>query len=405
MNLNPNKCGCFGLPDNLSLSIGDNIIEPVSQYKYLGVPFDHRGIAFPTFCKSLVKKASGTFYPVVSMSIARGWQCRWRLNMYKSYIRSKMEYCGGLLYLWLVANSISSTNTASIPKVVMDLFNVNDKAIAWICGLKPTAKPRGSGGIYVLQSISGIVPFFFRLEELAVLFKHHLDSSRSDNPIRFFNSPNIYPPPWHTNLLAPRLASIPLWKQWLRWKQIKLAEISSLSANNFRKGPLPAPPTPKLFLKMTRQSRLDGMGKYSLASKIRDPARVRIGSYDSSLRIEDKELRYACLRWRRGVWGACNGIVCPGCHLPFRPSHASKCNLLPPTAGNINSSDIAAMKSQWEKDGISKDIRNGAGAVEAAFEAKDWDSLRLIFNMLSNTLNIDWSGDGFKEDSSSDSID
>ena len=70
------------------------------------------------------------------------------------------------------------------------------------------------------------------------------------------------------------------------------------------------------------------------------------------------ELRYACLRWRRGIWGACNGIVCPGCHLPFRPSHASKCNLLPPGAGNINSSDISAMKSQWEKDGISKDIRN-----------------------------------------------
>jgi hypothetical protein len=215
LKLNPSKCGSFGIPPSNPLKMGDSTVPCLSAYKYLGVHFDPGGIDFPTFCKSLVKKASKIFYPVISRSIACDWENRWRLDMYKSFIRSRMEYCGGILYVWLVANSFTPASS-HLPKYISNLFDLNDRAVSWICGLKPTAKPRGSGGIYVLQSISGILPFFLRLAELAVLFKTHIISAHPDNPVHLFCGSAAPPPPWHTKTLAPRLAALQEWHQWLK---------------------------------------------------------------------------------------------------------------------------------------------------------------------------------------------
>ena len=178
--------------------------------------------------------------------------------------------------------------------------------------------------------------------------------------------------------------------------------ICNLSANPSYKGKLPAKPSPKLFLSMTRQQRLDGNCSFSLASRIRGKSRVHIGSYDHCLRISDKKLRETCIRWRRGIWGAVLGISCPGCLSPFRPSHAKKCNLFPSGSGGINDSDVSAFRTRWRQSGVSNAVLEGVGVIEFAFESKNLSLLRTLFGILAGILNIDWCGEGFVDASESD---
>ena len=72
---------------------------------------------------------------------------------------------------------------------------------------------------------------------------------------------------------------------------------------------------------------------------------MKMGSYDECFRIEDGELRESCIRWRRGIWGACIHVDCPVCHNPFRPSHAATCKLIPEGSGGITSADVENLHS------------------------------------------------------------
>ena len=148
---------------------------------------------------------------------------------------------------------------------------------------------------------------------------------------------------------------------------------------------------------------LDGNSSFSLASRIRGKARVHIGSYDFCLRIPHIELRETCIRWRRGIWGACIGVKCPVCSSPFRPSHASKCGLFPSGSGGVKDSDISAFRAKWTFSGVPVSITEGVGIVEYAFNLKNLTLLRALFEILAGILGIDWLGQGFIDDSESDS--
>ncbi len=174
------------------------------------------------------------------------------------------------------------------------------------------------------------------------------------------------------------IATTSPWKRWVKWKSTASHPTNVLS--------------PKLFLSSARQSILDCDCSFILAARIREKARSKIGSYDGCLRIEDRELRETCIRWRRGIWGACVHVNCPGCMNPFRTSHAATCKLIPEGSGGIKLSDIESLHSEWLQLGVPQSVLRGVGPLEVAFKNKDWSVVRVLFSVLADVLNIDWLG-------------
>jgi len=314
---------------------------------------------------------------------------------FKSLVRSKMEYGGGLLAAWMIANGANNRNPSQLPTPIGALSALTDRAACWILKLPISNRPGCPGGSGLLRSIAGLPHFIHRSWELAAFFMNHIHSSRADHPIRTFMFDPEDHPPWHDRKLPPRLHRSPIWTRWSTYlKQTHDAEQQN-AVRAVRQGQTRCPSTPKLslqrFVRNQRQGFLDSDGRLHLAGRIRGPSRVREGGFDCILLVQDPMLRQVLIRWRRGVWGL--GSVCTKCGEGFMPSHVARCGLLDDAFRPF----LAAaedLRLALTVEGVCADVLSGVGVVEAAIVARKWNSVREMFVELASTFGggVAWDG-------------
>ena len=401
---NHSKCAVVGNPGP-ELIMGATTVPNATSYTYLGLPVSSvtGGIDFETFCGRVYDKANKFFSACIPLSITHNWSEVCRLNVFKVFILSRFQYCGALLRVWLNGRGVLSpqqprpskdmrTSLRDASRGADSLRQLTDRATRWIFKLPAVdSPPTGPGGFPVLRSIAGLPSFIDRLDELACFFRHHIDKSDHDNPIR-----SIPPsaPPFPTNMFLRRLNAVPLVKEWVaaerRLVELQHAQAARRALNGRPDLPLQVPLV-KTFILKTRQYRLDEKGRLHLAARVMARARKDTGSFDRVLKIRRPDTRAALLRWRRGIWGA--GARCPECNDNFFPSHVARCKLLHDEWGHCEVDtfgDIHDLRTR----GVVPAVVDGYGCVDMCINHGEFKDAVLMLKDLCKKLDgvHDWTG-------------
>jgi hypothetical protein len=91
------KCGVIGSDDVFFLN-GERV-PSVSRYKYLGAPHGRTGIMWGEFLEEKEARFTGLIKSL--MSVRRTWLHKTRLIIFKTFIRSTIDYCLPLITLWI----------------------------------------------------------------------------------------------------------------------------------------------------------------------------------------------------------------------------------------------------------------------------------------------------------------
>ena len=97
MAVNIAKRGTFS--GDASFQINGNPIPVVLSYKHLGVPVGKAGIQASTFMANHLDKANKAFLFVSQSLCSRSWPETAKLTIYKTSVRSVMEYGAPLIVL------------------------------------------------------------------------------------------------------------------------------------------------------------------------------------------------------------------------------------------------------------------------------------------------------------------
>src|SRR5690606_14809891 len=77
----------------IPIRMGEAVLERVSNFCYLGIYFDYKGFDKKSQVKALCAKAlkSEKFFKNLGMN-GNGWHLASKISVFKSFIRSKLEY-------------------------------------------------------------------------------------------------------------------------------------------------------------------------------------------------------------------------------------------------------------------------------------------------------------------------
>ena len=98
-NIGPKKSAILHLGKEmkrLEFSKSELDLPMINKYKYLGIPFTRKGIAYETYMQSLSLKLKSVRGMLISLDFSR-WAIYNRLLAFKAFCRSVTEYCIGLV--------------------------------------------------------------------------------------------------------------------------------------------------------------------------------------------------------------------------------------------------------------------------------------------------------------------
>lgn len=401
LHVNAGKCAGIGFDAGSSIHLGSTragaanpILKLVSFYKYLGVEFTAKGIDFEKLANRLGNKAYQSLRECRHASRTYNWSPYVRLTMFKTVVRSRMEWGGGIFALWQPANDPNLKR-----KAFKKLNDITDQAVAWIFSRRTERLTSFQAELQAMRSVSGLPSLSERLRELGCFFCFHVEKSHPDNPIKAMMSQYLpRTPPWGYADILPRLKTQKLWKAWVKWRDNEIRERELRAMEARRKGrPVPPPIKPSIvvFMNKTRQARLDNNGTFHLAARIRGKfARKKPGGYAQSMRINNQSLQEAVLRWQGGVWGL--GATCPTCHDTFRTSHVAQCGLLnnlEEWADYITKASDLRTRFVANNEVSANDIQ-GFGVIDAALCERQWRTAKKMLSDLAAMLPevTDWQG-------------
>ena len=153
MKINVPKCGTF--KRHHGFKAGDLLIPVVDTYKYLGVPIDTKGIRGDLPLENNLKKATSAFIVVKQSLIVSAWPTVAKLNIYKMFIRSIIEYAAPLA---LAASD--NGNKRWYGKYLRKLEKIQTECLQWVFQHKRSK--------WTQLSMAGIPTIEFRFQELTV---------------------------------------------------------------------------------------------------------------------------------------------------------------------------------------------------------------------------------------------
>ena len=270
-----------------------------SSYVYLGIPHTASGMDLASHLSKRIECAKSTlnFCRFSGRFDHLSQLCR--LNIYKIFIRSSLEYGAPLVAQWLKnldrirPRRRGSTSAARLWK---SLESVQDDALRWIFQVKRFTRE--------LRSLSGLGTVQDRFEELAARFTLHLDRLSPDHPLLLVQSMAV------TSSLSIRCRSHPL--------QPLISSSHLLT---------------KRALAMHRLTKLAESSL--LSSRVAWTCRHPTSFYDSLLLLPDPAHRRLALSWRTNTFGRFSR--CSTCGSPYSPSHIRGCSLLPISAKDLTS--------------------------------------------------------------------
>jgi hypothetical protein len=262
-----NKCGHVG-SDTPVLTLQRQMVPAVKSYTYLGFPHELNGINFATHVANLEAKARRILN--ACMVVGNSWPEWVKLTIYKTFIRSRMEY-GGQLML-------------HHPDKIGPLQTLQDDALTWIIPYSPHALN--------VAAVTAIAPIETRFETLAVTFTLHCTNMADDHPARRFCTEICGNGPWAPTLLLPRAVTLGLSKQLV--EQSEAEEISLYT-----------------MIKKYTLSRIEA--RSTIARYISTSGRRNTYGPDKTLYWTNKETRQLALAWRVGSFG-CRQMCPTGAH-------------------------------------------------------------------------------------------
>ena len=179
MELNISKCGTF--ESGAGLCANGEHIPIVCTYTYLGVALSQEGIALELLLENNHKKALGAFMAVKDSLSSRTWPPAIKINIFKMYIRSVMEYAAAMLTL-----SQNARKNPEITTGMKKLQNLQNDCVRWAFGRKRA--------IVAMESMAGLTPVAIRFAELTARFRLHLENVSDENPTKMWlNHENTCP--------------------------------------------------------------------------------------------------------------------------------------------------------------------------------------------------------------------
>lgn len=189
MQLNLSKCGVVGPGTDINITLPVGKIPTVDVYTYLGYPFDKDGINFPMHLERNHEKAQSIFKYL--RYHGQLWTPFLKLCMYRTFVRSRLEYGSGLAYQWMsqgsgvcrfptILPSDASRSSNNRFLYILPTQDLHLEALSWITSSK--------GKITALTSLLAIPPAMQRFSDLACLLTQHMNGLDEDNPVSGFHS-------------------------------------------------------------------------------------------------------------------------------------------------------------------------------------------------------------------------
>ena len=251
------KCGHLG-PEELVLYVQRQPIPHVNRYPYLGFPHELSGINFGAHIANMEAKARKILN--ACMVVGNSWPEWVKLAIYKTFIRSRLEYGGQLM--------------VHHRDKITPLQTLQEDALKWIIPYSPHTLSTAA--------VTAIVPIDLRFEALAVTFTLHCTNMAEDHPARRFCVEVCGSGPWSSTLLIPRAVTLGLTKMLT-----DLAAESEISLHT-----------------MIRKYTLEMLERRStIARYISTSSRRNTYGPDKTLYWTDKEMRQTALAWRVGSFG------------------------------------------------------------------------------------------------------
>jgi hypothetical protein len=270
MVINVAKCGTF--KSRHKITINGEAIPQVETYKYLGVPITKKGIDTLLLLESNYNKALGVYMMVKECLASQCWPPAIKINIYKVYIRSVMEYGAPILTL-----NKTRANSRDITTGIGKLQKLQTECLKWAFNK--------NHAIQTIESMSGTMPVKTRLVELTARFRLHLENSSDENPIA----------KWLTSTMA-----CPLIKAASRFPIPQDRSIETIK-NTYR-----------------AQSLIEAYKKSIMAQYISQECREENGM-DACLKILERKIQTLAIAWRCNSFGVYK--KCKKCNIPFNRRH------------------------------------------------------------------------------------
>lgn len=267
MSVGINKCGHIGAHSPI-LVVQRQLIPVVTSYPYLGFPHEINGINFETHVSNMESKAR----KVLNACLLNGssWPEWAKLTIYKTFMRSRLEYGGQLL-----VHHLDKTGP---------LQALQDDALRWILPYAPHSLSAAA--------VTAVAPMETRFETLAVSFSIHCLNMAADHPSRRFIGEVCGSGPWSPGILLPRATSLPLARTLVERSTNGRVLLSTI----LRKYTLE-----KIEMRST------------IARYISRRCRRKTYGPDKTLFWKNTDIRKLALLWRVGSFGC--RLNCPsGCH-------------------------------------------------------------------------------------------
>lgn len=263
------KCASMS-PTPQVFTLSNQDVPIATSYRYLGFPHYRRRIDFLEHAQNMSQKALAVLN--ICKRQSTGWSEIVKLSLFRSHIRSRIEYGIPLI----LADSNQRDNASDYFKPLSDIWH---KSLRWIIPYSNSATKN--------SALCGTLTMFDRAIVLSASFESHLYGMSPDHPahkiIRYWNSkPPIYQP----GILFPRLLNSPLHDQiftFINDKQIVKRVTYNWTIERLME-------TTKTARYIPTWARTDGL-------------------MDKTLSIRDVFIREAALRWRLGHVSGLRG--CP----------------------------------------------------------------------------------------------
>lgn len=307
MEANLNKCGVITNFELLHpLTLTGSPLSVVQSYKYLGFPHEADGINWTLHLQRGMSRTNGTLNYLKSSGHVAGWPEWARLAVYKSIIRSLLEYGAPLVFQALLTprsrpRKRRRSSNLSVSALLTELEACQKGALGWIFQCRP-APP------IVLQSLTALSTLQSHFDDLAFRFTLHIRSIHIDHPLHFYLTK-------FADSLSARCTRHPL-----------RAAFEQLPAS-----PAGLKSKIRAFL-LSRRLDVLSSSKSKLSSYILRSARIPSNGLAKLLFLKDSKIRSLAIKWHRNTLAIYT--KCCQCDLPFRRSHIDTCfaEFIPPLA-------------------------------------------------------------------------
>jgi Reverse transcriptase (RNA-dependent DNA polymerase) len=252
--------------------------EPLPQvgiYRYLGIPLSRTGIEPAGLIEENIRRATAAFALVKKSLASRLWPHATKINVYKVYIRSVLEYAAPILVLMHNLGLYKKEISRGIKK----MQELQNDAVKWIFRKK---RP-----LPTLESLAGLLTVQNRFEQLTANLRLHLMNVSQDNPLTAWTKTGRGSGITHAAAFFPIPADQ------------KAESIEALYRER----------------SSSRAARLNRLAGYI------DPASRLENGMDACLTIQNEKARNLAINWRCNVFRP--NYRCKTCNKPFTRRHVS----------------------------------------------------------------------------------